>query len=639
MSSKRLPLFPLNAFGVLACLPCLAHAQLQVPWFQLVDSDHGAPATARYPERSGGVVTDEAGNVYLAVPDLPSHGGAVVAFSASGAQLWRTVVNVMPPQPQVNDLGTTLTSLTRDPVSQDLIVGGLFRGFGRGAVTARLDAAGNVRWSRFDADLGGGNFSPFATGPMIFDGAGNSIAVVGGATDAVEGKVAAEARDANGALLWSRSYATLQSPARVTNVTSVTRGPGGEILVTGHVGSSLKLLTADAFLLVLDANGNELWRSIYGPGAGSVFFEAFHGAVADAAGNVYACGEISRGTTSFFTPDRAAVLVAYDASGVERWSRIQDDAGVLDESFRAVALERNEIVVAGSAAPSASVEARLARFDALGNLVWARDFGDAGPRAELFRSLAIDTFGDIVAGGASTLALGTATDGDALVVRCDRGGNAKWEHHGLFTTASYDEASHVAIGAESDVFAAGFTANGLLIGGVSGEDALVVKLRSPSAVACAGDGSTLPCPCGNNAAAGEARGCLNSFGIGATLRDVGTASLFADTLVLEAAGMPNSTAFFFGMRPYSGASVPAPFGDGIGCVMGSNSLFRVGSKAIAGGVARYPELGNTPLSATAGAASAYQSVLYQVMYRNSAASFCTPGTVNTTAGLLVHWTP
>ena len=128
------------------------------------------------------------------------------------------------------------------------------------------------------------------------------------------------------------------------------------------------------------------------------------------------------------------------------------------------------------------------------------------------------------------------------------------------------------------------------------------------------------------------------LGVGATLRDTGNASVFADTLVLEASGMPNSMAFFLGMRLYFEQSTPAIFGDGVGCVM-SASLFRLGSKPIVGGVARFPEPGNTSLGVTAGMQAAYGSILYQVMYRNSAAAFCTPATANMSAGLVVHWTP
>ena len=61
-------------------------------------------------------------------------------------------------------------------------------------------------------------------------------------------------------------------------------------------------------------------------------------------------------------------------------------------------------------------------------------------------------------------------------------------------------------------------------------------------VFCYGDGSGAACPCGNASTAGDRAGCAHSFGFGATLRASGEPSLSDDTLVLNGAAMPASTA-------------------------------------------------------------------------------------------------
>lgn len=162
----------------------------------------------------------------------------------------------------------------------------------------------------------------------------------------------------------------------------------------------------------------------------------------------------------------------------------------------------------------------------------------------------------------------------------------------------------------------------------------LAKLDTPTQVACAGDGSGTPCPCGNNGAAG--RGCANSVNaLGARLAASGTAWISGDTFVLGGNGMPNSPVLYFQGSATTGGGLGAVLGDGLGCASGT--AVRLGTTLNTAGASSYPQAGDVPVSVRGGVVAG-ATYTYQAWYRN-AASFCTPATFNLTNGIVVTWSP
>jgi plastocyanin len=165
-----------------------------------------------------------------------------------------------------------------------------------------------------------------------------------------------------------------------------------------------------------------------------------------------------------------------------------------------------------------------------------------------------------------------------------------------------------------------------------------ITVNGPAATGtayCAGDGSGTAGPCGNNSAAGSNAGCLNSLGSGAQLGASGTPSVSADTVVLTATGMPDSSVLYFQGTTQIAAGAGAAFGDGLRCAGGS--VVRLGLKTNAGGTSSWPS-GADPALSVKGGATASSTLDYQVWYRNAAA-FCTTSTFNLSNGYAVTWTP
>jgi len=156
---------------------------------------------------------------------------------------------------------------------------------------------------------------------------------------------------------------------------------------------------------------------------------------------------------------------------------------------------------------------------------------------------------------------------------------------------------------------------------------------------CAGDGSSIPCPCGNTGTAG--RGCENSIGTGgALLGGSGSARLSADTLVLRASGERATALTLFWQGDVERPAVV--FGDGIGC-QGGNQI-RLYIEAAAGGVVQVPEGSEPPVSVRSAALgdtiAAGTTRVYHAFYRDPDPGFCPPplgSTFNTTNGLRILW--
>lgn len=150
---------------------------------------------------------------------------------------------------------------------------------------------------------------------------------------------------------------------------------------------------------------------------------------------------------------------------------------------------------------------------------------------------------------------------------------------------------------------------------------------------CYGDGSETACPCGNASAVGERAGCLHSLGTGGTLRARGEPSLASDTLSIDGASIPNSSALYFqGLSMTAGGS-GVTFGDGIKCTNGP--CVRLLTKVNASCASTLPEAGD-PSASVKGLITGPGTRHYQVRYRN-AAVFCSSETFNSTNAVEVVW--
>jgi hypothetical protein len=166
----------------------------------------------------------------------------------------------------------------------------------------------------------------------------------------------------------------------------------------------------------------------------------------------------------------------------------------------------------------------------------------------------------------------------------------------------------------------------------------------PSTPFCAGDGTTVHCPCQNDGGAG--RGCANSQNAtggafraaGSTATNPGTST---DSIVFSVDGLPGKTLALFLQGKTSVG--PVVYGDGLRCTGAFTRL--LGLSMSSDGAAIYPKPGQNSVSQAAAArgdavSDSGLTRYYQVAYRDTDPSFCpapSGGTINITNGLSLVW--
>lgn len=175
---------------------------------------------------------------------------------------------------------------------------------------------------------------------------------------------------------------------------------------------------------------------------------AKHGAVRDAAGNLYVTGCVTVGAnidilTIKYANDTGAILWQNRYNGPAN----RDDAGV------AMALSQDGgVVVTGRSHNGISQDLIVLRYAADGTLLWRAIFDGPAGKNDAGQAVAIDGQGAVIVAGKSA----NASNDDIITLKYDVAGNLLWQHR-LDGGAGADIGSAVAIDGNGDVVVAGRT--------------------------------------------------------------------------------------------------------------------------------------------------------------------------------------
>jgi len=283
------------------------------------------------------IAVDDSGNVYitgwtrgdLAGPYMGGNNdGYVTKLDPAGFVLWSKQIGT----PEIDRSNAVAVDGAGNVYVQGYTSGDLF-GTGSGindAFLIKYDSSGNELWSH-QARHGYNN--------MTVDTAGN-VYVTG--TESGPGSLDAQLikYDTNGTLLWSEFYGSSDFDfAWAVDVDDL-----GNSYISGQTVGDLDGTNAggnDAFLIKVDAAGNEVWsRQI-----GTVHDDHGRDVAVDALGNAYITGETFGGIGGSNAGESDAFLVKFDPAGTELWS-LQVGSADHDES-RSLALDGLGVVYMG----------------------------------------------------------------------------------------------------------------------------------------------------------------------------------------------------------------------------------------------------------------------------------------------------
>ena len=176
----------------------------------------------------------------------------------------------------------------------------------------------------------------------------------------------------------------------------------------------------------------------------------------DASGNI-----LLAGVTEKSFGDRDIFVRKYDAAGNLVWAREFGSRGS-DDSVGGIAVDASgNVVVAGSSfgtlagqTTAGGADAFVQKYDASGTLLWTRQYGSN--KNDGVRSIALDSSGNIVVGGGTFGALpGQASSGndDVFVQKFNAAGGLLWTRQ--YGSSNSDSATGIAVDASGNVLVGG----------------------------------------------------------------------------------------------------------------------------------------------------------------------------------------
>ncbi|UQA56012.1 hypothetical protein [Polyangium aurulentum] len=288
--------------------------------------------------------------------------------------------------------------------------------------------------------------------------------------------------DASGNHVWSKRFggAGMQQPL------SVARDGAGNIVVVGSMqGGSIdfgggplpKVGIADGFVVKFDTAGNHLWSKHIGNGGTTYVTEVS----VDAAGNVLLAGyfdtSVDLGGGMLQSAGSYDIFMAkLDAMGNHVWSKRFGGTG--SESPYKIVVDNGHVLLGGQFSSttdfgggplqSAGGDIFMAKFDAAGNHVWSKGFGDA--QFQTFGACAVDAAGNVVLsgrffgsidfGGGPLTTVGANME--AFVAKLDPAGGHIWSKR--VTQGTYALLTDMGVDGMGNILLTGFFAPSLDLG-------------------------------------------------------------------------------------------------------------------------------------------------------------------------------
>ncbi len=272
----------------------------------------------------------------------------------------------------------------------------------------KTDANGNKLWNKtFEgaSDYGSLSVQEALDGGYVFAGTTNSSG------DKENGWVVKT--DANGSKQWEKVF----GGANFDEFKSIQRTLDGGYIIAGSTQSYDTTTLIQAWLVKIDANGNEIWNKTFGTG---IYYK--YSAVS--AKQTSDGGYIIAGNTG----NPITWLIKTDSSGNQVWTKGFKES----ESSYAQAVDTQQTSDGGYIltgykrlfdGTGTNVLAWLIKTDSTGNTLWNKTFGGKGVFDIVYSARQTKDGGYVLAGYTS---LNNGSDGKALVIKTDANGNELW---------------------------------------------------------------------------------------------------------------------------------------------------------------------------------------------------------------------
>jgi hypothetical protein len=229
---------------------------------------------------------------------------------------------------------------------------------------------------------------------------------------------------------------------------AIVVGDGSAVHVVGSVeiGSSQPGFAA----LKFDRDGNRLWRTNYGGSAGGSLGQA-NGVAVDAQGNVYAAGYVSVG---FHSTVIDALVVKFDANGVEQWARRYNGPGDGPDSWSNVVLDHAGNAYLSGYSYGSGIDWVIQKYAPNGSLVWTRRHSGPGAFDDVISDIQFSPDGNLLVTG-TTKNRGDSVTNDITTQKYNPDGAVIWTTTYTGTAVSDDLVFDMAVDGAGSVYLSG----------------------------------------------------------------------------------------------------------------------------------------------------------------------------------------
>jgi hypothetical protein len=280
----------------------------------------------------------------------------------------------------------------------------------------KTDASGIILWSQtygglYD-DVGESGIET-STGDFIATGIER--------VDNWQGNVFIAKYSSTGSTVWIKNYTCTQSELGMR----ILEAADGGYAVAGTLYDTLGA-PQDIFIFKTDSAGNLLWNKTYG-GAGE---EAAFGFCLSPDGGYVVSGT----STSFGSGDKDAYLLKVDADGNQQWSR--NYGGLKDDGIYTVAATGDGFITAGATFSfTDSIDMLIIKTDIYGNQLWMKTIGTPGYISGANWLTICDDEGIAIVGNKQPIG---SDNGQMLFIKTDSHGDIENIQSPNLTSSSFD---------------------------------------------------------------------------------------------------------------------------------------------------------------------------------------------------------
>lgn len=262
--------------------------------------------------------------------------------------------------------------------------------------------------------------------------------------------------DKDGNIQWNKRFGGYRddSPNQIVETTEGNYVVAGYSDATDGTFLNKNKGTYDAFLVMIDKNGNLIWSQTLG----GTKVDSFYGLTITSDGNIVAVGNTQSTDKDFQGLAQGSIIngiiAKYDKNGNLLW--VHDNGGIADDTYYAVKQTLDGgFVTAGWEKTTTNYDAILSKFDANGIHQWTKSFG--GTNTDMFKNLDITSQDEYVLSGytLSPEVMGSFNKGgtDTFTVKTNNKGEPLW--HKLMGGTGNDNISDVLVGEDDKIIIVG----------------------------------------------------------------------------------------------------------------------------------------------------------------------------------------